>query len=146
MDISIGNAAKLVGRKVKVRITAVAEGVAWAELLSPVEAGDVPLTAEAEAEKPTRARRPSTRKEAAEIVDADEGEEPEEDEFEDEDEESDEDVEEDVEDDDAVGEQVAAGAADANRPPALRRRSGRAVARAAAGTASDRPQPTEPPS
>ena len=74
MDISIGNAAKLVGRKVKVRITAVAEGIAWAELLSPVEASDAPLTAEAEAEKPTRARRTSSRKTSATVVETVEGE------------------------------------------------------------------------
>ena len=95
MDISIGNAAKLVGRKVKVRITAVAEGIAWAELISPVEVSDAPLTAEAEAEKPTRARRPSTRKSSTAVageVDGDDDElEP--DELE-------------ADDDDAVGEDV----------------------------------------
>src|SRR6185295_13143584 len=42
--------------------TAVTEGVAWAELLVPVERAREPLTAESEAEKPTRARRAVTRK------------------------------------------------------------------------------------
>ena len=37
VDVVVGGAAKLVGKKVKVRITALAEGMAWAELLSPVE-------------------------------------------------------------------------------------------------------------
>ncbi len=62
IDVVVGDAATLVGKRVKARITAVTEGLAWAELLSPVTAGDDPLTAEAEAEKPTRAKRPSTKK------------------------------------------------------------------------------------
>ena len=64
VEIVVGDAATLVGKKVKARITAITEGMAWAELLSPVTPGDDPLTAEAEAEKPTRAKRPSTRKAA----------------------------------------------------------------------------------
>jgi ribonuclease G len=72
VDVIVGDAAKLVGKKVKVRVTAVTEDTAWAELLTPVEPVDEPLTAEAEAEKPTRARRPSSRKKSgddgAEIV------------------------------------------------------------------------------
>jgi ribonuclease G len=62
VDVVVGGAAKLVGKKVKVRVTALAEGMAWAELVSPVEQAQEPLTAESEAEKPTRAKRPSTRK------------------------------------------------------------------------------------
>jgi ribonuclease G len=62
VDVIVGDAAKLVGKKVKVRVTAVTEDTAWAELLTPVAPVDEPLTAEAEAEKPTRAKRPSSRK------------------------------------------------------------------------------------
>jgi hypothetical protein len=62
VDVIVGDAAKLVGKKVRVRVTAVTEDTAWAELLTPVEPVDEPLTAEAEAEKPTRAKRPSSRK------------------------------------------------------------------------------------
>ncbi len=62
IDIVVGDAASLVGKKVKARITAITEGMAWAELLSPVTAGDDPLTAEGEAEKPTRAKRPTAKK------------------------------------------------------------------------------------
>ncbi|MDX6450285.1 MAG: ribonuclease [Gaiellaceae bacterium] len=71
IDVIVGDAAKLVGKKVKVRVTAVTEDTAWAELLTPVEPVDEPLTAEAEAEKPTRAKRPSSRKTSgdAELVD-----------------------------------------------------------------------------
>ncbi len=57
IEVVVGGAAKLVGKKVKARIVAVTEGLAWAELLAPVERVDEPLTAESEAEKPTRARR-----------------------------------------------------------------------------------------
>jgi ribonuclease G len=64
VEIVVGEAATLVGKKVKARITAISEGMAWAELLSPATPADDPLTAEAEAEKPTRAKRPSTKKAA----------------------------------------------------------------------------------
>ncbi len=64
VDVVVGDAAKLVGKKVTATITAVTEGLAWAELLAPAEAPDEPLTAEAEAEKPTRARRSPARKSA----------------------------------------------------------------------------------
>jgi ribonuclease G len=66
LDVVVAGTAKLVGKKVTARIAAVTEGVAWAELLAPVEVAEPPLTAEAEAEKPTRARRPATRKKAEE--------------------------------------------------------------------------------
>jgi ribonuclease G len=62
IDVIVGDAAKLVGKKVKVRVTAVTEDTAWAELLTPVEPVDEPLTAEAEAEKPTRVKRATSRK------------------------------------------------------------------------------------
>jgi ribonuclease G len=70
VDVIVGDAAKLIGKKVKVRVTAVTEDTAWAELLTPVAPVDEPLTAEAEAEKPTRAKRPSSRKKSdgAEVI------------------------------------------------------------------------------
>jgi ribonuclease G len=70
VDVIVGDAAKLVGKKVKVRVTVVTEGTAWAELLTPVDPADEPLTAEAEAEKPTRAKRPSSRKKSDGDADA----------------------------------------------------------------------------
>jgi ribonuclease G len=82
VDIVVGDAAKLVGKKVTARITALTDGLAWAELISPVEAPDEPLSAEAEAEKPTRARRATAKKapeadvaETEEVDDLDEVEE-----------------------------------------------------------------------
>ena len=65
VDVYVARAAKLVGKKIKARITLVSEGVAWAELLAPVDRQAEPLTAEAEAEKPTRARKPARPRAAA---------------------------------------------------------------------------------
>ncbi len=77
VDVVVADAAKLVGKKVKVRITVVTEGLAWAELLAPIDAAHEPLTAESEAERPTRSRRAPAKKGAdadapAEPADADE--------------------------------------------------------------------------
>ncbi|HEX5448950.1 MAG TPA: Rne/Rng family ribonuclease [Gaiellaceae bacterium] len=57
IEVVVGGAGKLVGKKVRARVAAVAEGVAWAELLDEVDKAEAPLTAEAEAERPTRAPR-----------------------------------------------------------------------------------------
>ncbi len=58
-EVVVAGAAKLVGKRVQVRITAVLEDVAYAVLTTVQEGATVPITAEAEAEKPTRAKRPS---------------------------------------------------------------------------------------
>jgi ribonuclease G len=59
--VSVANAAKLVGKKTKVRIDRVLDGTAYASLVQPpAGTGYVPITAEAEAEKPTRAPRRKT--------------------------------------------------------------------------------------
>ncbi len=81
LTVIVGGAAKLVGKKVSVRVERVMDGVAYASLLTTDQAGSVPITAEEEAEKPTRARRstaktPLDEEEAEEAVD----EEPEEEE------------------------------------------------------------------
>jgi predicted RNA-binding protein with TRAM domain len=123
VDVIVGDAAKLIGKKVKVRVTAVTEGTAWAELLTPVEPADEPLTAEAEAEKPTRVKRSSSRKKSddTEVV---EGEvlEDEDSELEDEDE-----VEVDDELDDAVADAPAEGdaPADGDAPATPKKRTRR---------------------
>jgi ribonuclease G len=64
-SVEVAGAAKLVGKKVKARVTRVLDGTAYATLLRPASAAAAaaPITAEAEAEKPTRAPR---RKKAAE--------------------------------------------------------------------------------
>ena len=58
--ICVGNAAKMVGKNVKVRIERFVDGTAYASLVSRAQAEPEPITAEGQAEKPTR--KPPTRK------------------------------------------------------------------------------------
>ena len=117
VDVIVGDAAKLVGKKVKVRVTAVTEGIAWAELLIPVDPVDEPLTAEAEAEKPTRAKRPSSPKKSddAEATDLDDDAE-----LEDDDE-----VDEPDQLEEAVAKETDEGAADGDAPVTPKKRTRR---------------------
>jgi predicted RNA-binding protein with TRAM domain len=64
--VSVADAAKLVGKKVKARITRVLDGTAYAALAAGDAAAVAPITAESEAEKPTRA--PRSRKPAPDRV------------------------------------------------------------------------------
>jgi ribonuclease G len=61
--ICVGNAAAMVGKSVKVRIERFVDGTAYASLVSKAQAGPEPITAEGQAEKPTR--KPPARKTAA---------------------------------------------------------------------------------
>jgi ribonuclease G len=68
LSISVADASKLVGKKVKVRIERVLNGAAYATLVqtaAQTAKQDVPITAESEAEKPTRAPRKKKVGEAA---------------------------------------------------------------------------------
>jgi ribonuclease G len=68
LSISVADASKLVGKKVKVRIERVLNGAAYATLVhtaAQTARMDVPITAESEAEKPTRAPRKKKVDEAA---------------------------------------------------------------------------------
>jgi ribonuclease G len=61
-DVCVADAAALVGKKVKVRVERVLDGTAYGVLARKTKKAVEPLTAEAEAEKPTRkppARKPS---------------------------------------------------------------------------------------
>ncbi len=69
-EVVVADAAKLVGKKVNVRIVSVMEGIAYAVLAEAGVKAEQPITAEAEAERPTRARRPTK----AEAVDPGDGE------------------------------------------------------------------------
>jgi ribonuclease G len=62
IDVCVGAAAQLVGKRVKVRIERVLDGTAYASLTRRAKVAE-PLTAEGEAEKPTR--KPPARKDAA---------------------------------------------------------------------------------
>jgi ribonuclease G len=57
VEIAVADGAKSVGKRVKVRINRVLDGTAYAVAVGRAEADEPPITAEALAEKPTRARR-----------------------------------------------------------------------------------------
>jgi ribonuclease G len=89
LEVCVANAAKQVGKKVDVQIERVLDDAAYATLVSQAVAADEPITAESEAEKPTRrAATPSTTAKTAELDDPEldeedeEAEEPEADELE----------------------------------------------------------------
>jgi ribonuclease G len=63
LDVVVADAASLVGKRQKVRVERILDGVAYATLLRKAKVVPEPLTAEAEAEKPTR--KPPARKGAA---------------------------------------------------------------------------------
>jgi len=54
LDVCVANAAKQVGKKVPVQVERVLDDAAYATLVSGEAAVDAPITAESEAEKPTR--------------------------------------------------------------------------------------------
>jgi ribonuclease G len=64
-DVVVANAARLVGKKVKAKVQRVLPDVAYATVVSAAKGGSAPITAEGEAEKPTRA--PAAKKENAEV-------------------------------------------------------------------------------
>ncbi|HET8892485.1 MAG TPA: Rne/Rng family ribonuclease, partial [Gaiellaceae bacterium] len=72
MDVCVGDAAELVGKRVKVRIERVLDGIAYGSLVRRTAKTPEPLTAEAEAEKPTR--KPPARKGAVDVEEIEEEE------------------------------------------------------------------------
>ncbi len=80
LQVHVAGAARLVGKKVRVQVVRVLDGAAYAQLLEPVEAAEPPITAEGEAEKPTRAARTRKKVETAIEADAEVVEKPEEEE------------------------------------------------------------------
>jgi ribonuclease G len=69
LTICVAGAAPMVGKRVKARITRVIDGTAYAELVGAAgPEAKPPITAEAQAEKPTRARRSRSAKPKAEAV------------------------------------------------------------------------------
>jgi predicted RNA-binding protein with TRAM domain len=68
-DVCVGGAAKLVGKKVRARVERALDGTAYATWLDgPGTGGFEPITAESEAEKPTR--QPRSRKTVAEEIES----------------------------------------------------------------------------
>jgi hypothetical protein len=68
LDLVVADAASLVGKRVKVRVERVLDGRAYAVLVRKTKEASEPLTAEGEAEKPTR--KPPARRGAAVAKDA----------------------------------------------------------------------------
>src|SRR5215213_6263329 len=69
-DIVVANGAGFVGKKVKAQITRVLPGTAYATIVKKTKDGAAPITAEGEAEKPTRktaARKPASGKPEATV-------------------------------------------------------------------------------
>jgi ribonuclease G len=57
LTVCVGDAAKLVGKRARVRVERVLDGTAYATLVGPADAGKLaPITAESQAEQPTRGR------------------------------------------------------------------------------------------
>jgi ribonuclease G len=71
LDISVAAAAKLVGRKVKAHVERVLDGTAYATLAEGAPKHELPITAESEAEKPTR-RSPAKKHEPGDSAPAEE--------------------------------------------------------------------------
>jgi ribonuclease G len=63
MTVSVGHASRLVGKKAKVRIERVLDGIAYASLVAGKKGPETPITAESAAEKPTR--KPPAKKQEA---------------------------------------------------------------------------------
>src|SRR5205823_1088730 len=66
-DVCVAGAAKLVGKKVNAQVERVLESTAYATLIGKTQEAEEPITAEGEAEKPTR-RAPAKKAEAEEKV------------------------------------------------------------------------------
>ena len=69
-DVIVADAAALVGKKVKARIERALDGMAYATLVDVPAKPEAPITAEAEAEKPTRAVRRKAADPEASAIDA----------------------------------------------------------------------------
>ena len=155
LEVCVANAAKQVGKKVDVQIERVLDDAAYATLVSQAVAADEPITAESEAEKPTR--RTATTASTAKTAELDDPE------LDEEDEEADEpeadELEADEADDLEADEPEAEAVATADGEPAVapkrktRRgsRGGRgrkkktAAAPAAAGNGTGEPEAVAPP-
>jgi ribonuclease G len=76
LTVTVADAAKLVGKRAKVRVERVLDGTAYATLVEPAAKDQAPpITAESQAEKPTRARTTRAKKQAAPVVEDEQQEE-----------------------------------------------------------------------
>jgi ribonuclease G len=122
LDICVANAAKQVGKKVDVRVERVLDDAAYATLVSGAAAVDAPITAESEAEKPTRRAAGATTSVKTAVLDDPEAEEAEEEQAEADDEIEGDDLEADEPGDEAV---TAVNGREATAPKKKTRRGSR---------------------
>jgi ribonuclease G len=122
LDICVANAAKQVGKKVDVRVERVLDDAAYATLVSGAAAVDAPITAESEAEKPTRRAAGATTAVQTAVLDDPEAEEAEEEQAEADDEIEGDDLEADEPGDEAV---TAVNGREATAPKKKTRRGSR---------------------
>jgi ribonuclease G len=64
IDVQVAGGGSLIGKKVRARVERVMDGTAYATLVSPAPRVEDPITAEEEAERPTRRRKAKTAEEA----------------------------------------------------------------------------------
>jgi ribonuclease G len=75
LAVAVADASKLVGKRARVRVERVLDGTAYATLVEPaLKEQPAPITAESQAEKPTRSRSARPKKAAAPAVEASAGE------------------------------------------------------------------------
>jgi ribonuclease G len=71
LAVAVADASKLVGKRARVRVERVLDGTAYATLMEPaLKERPAPITAESQAEKPTRSRPARPKKAAAPVVEA----------------------------------------------------------------------------
>jgi ribonuclease G len=153
LDVSVANAAKQVGKKVDVQVERVLDDAAYATLVSQAVAPDEPITAESEAEKPTR--RAATATPPTKTAELDDPELAEEDEEEEDELEADELEADEHEADERDAEAVATADGEPTVAPKKKTRRGSrggrgrkkktAAAPAAAGNGSGEPEDVAPP-
>jgi ribonuclease G len=70
VDVQVAGGGSLIGKRVRARVERVMDGTAYATLVSPAPRVEDPITAEDEAERPTRRRKAKAAEEAPEVVEA----------------------------------------------------------------------------
>jgi hypothetical protein len=70
VDVQVAGGGSLIGKRVRARVERVMNGTGYATLVSPAPRVEDPITAEDEAERPTRRRKAKAAEEAPEVVEA----------------------------------------------------------------------------
>jgi ribonuclease E len=70
VDVQVAGGGSLIGKRVRARVERVMDGTAYATLVSPAPRVEDPITAEDEAERPTRRRKAKAAEEAPEVAEA----------------------------------------------------------------------------